>query len=61
MKRLSDFPAPKNSDFCLHPVISLSAPRRLHHLVMGAGAAVNKPVAENHRAIVDDLRHLIGF
>ena len=34
------------------------AARRLHHLVMGARALADEPVAERYRTIVDDFGHL---
>ena len=35
--------------------------RRLHHLVVGAAALLDVPVAETHRHIVGQLRHLKAF
>jgi len=38
-----------------------AAPRRLHHLVVGARTAVDQPVAENNRGVVNDLCALVGL
>jgi hypothetical protein len=35
----------------------LTTARRLHHLVMGAGTAVDEAVAKYYRGIKDNLRH----
>jgi hypothetical protein len=36
-----------------------AAPRSLHRLINGAAATADEPIAEHHRGIMDNLRHLI--
>ena len=37
-----------------------AAARGLHHLVVRARMLVNEPVAEDHRGVIDRLRHLVA-
>src|SRR3990172_8787542 len=41
--------------------ILLAAPGGLDHLIMSSRAAIDEPVAERCRRVIDDLRHLIRF